>query len=113
MFYYGTTYFQNLGTINNPFLISMITTIVNVCSTPVAFWAMERLGRRTVLMTGAAGMVICQFIVAITGVVDGHDPESVKAMIAFICIYIFFFACTWGPGAWVVIGEVSPPSLPP
>jgi len=29
-------------------------------------------------------------------------------MIAFICIYIFFFATTWGPAAWVVIGEIFP-----
>lgn len=106
VFYYGTTFFKDLGTIKNPFLISLITTLVNVCATPIAFWAMERLGRRVVLMTGALGMVVCQFIVAITGVVDGHDPKSVKAMISFICIYIAFFACTWGPGAWVVIGEV-------
>jgi hypothetical protein len=29
-------------------------------------------------------------------------------MIAFICLYIFFFATTWGPVAWVVIGEAFP-----
>ncbi|RMJ24855.1 transporter [Aspergillus sp. HF37] len=108
VFYYGTTFFKDLGTIKNPFLISLITTLVNVCATPIAFWAMERLGRRVVLMTGALGMVVCQFIVAITGVVDGQDTDSVKAMISFICIYIAFFACTWGPGAWVVIGEIFP-----
>lgn len=85
----------------------MITTIVNVCSTPIAFWAMEKLGRRQLLLWGAFGMVICQFIVAITGVVDGQDKQSVSAMISFICIYIAFFASTWGPGAWVVIGEVG------
>lgn len=53
-------------------------------------------------------MVICQFIVAIIGVTDGDNPNAVKAMIAFICVYIFFFATTWGPGAWVVIGEIFP-----
>jgi hypothetical protein len=53
-------------------------------------------------------MVICQFIVAIIGVTDGDNDAAVRAMIAFICIYIFFFATTWGPGAWVVIGEIFP-----
>ncbi|KAK5242968.1 hypothetical protein LTS06_011081, partial [Exophiala xenobiotica] len=28
--------------------------------------------------------------------------------IAFIAIFIFFFASTWGPGAWIVIGEIFP-----
>lgn len=91
-------------------MISMITTIVNVFSTPVAFWAIERVGRRPLLLWGALGMVICQFIVAIVGVTDGQNPQAVSAMISFICIYIFFFASTWGPGAWVVIGEVCPSS---
>jgi len=53
----------------------------------------------------ALGMVVCEFIVAIISVTDSSKP-AVSANISFICIYIFFFATTWGPGAWVVIGEV-------
>jgi MFS family permease len=86
----------------------MITTIVNVCSTPISFYIIEKYGRRTILLWGALGMVICQFIVAIIGVTDGQNNHAVSAMIAFICIYVFFFAITWGPGAWVVIGEIFP-----
>ncbi|MCJ1447989.1 MAG: hypothetical protein MMC23_008502 [Stictis urceolatum] len=108
VFYFGTNFFKQLGTISNPFLISLITTLVNVCSTPISFYIIERLGRRTILLWGAMGMVICQFIVAIIGVTDGQNPSAVSAMIAFICIYIFFFATTWGPAAWVVIGEIFP-----
>lgn len=108
VFYFGTSFFTALGTISNPFLISLITTLVNVCSTPLSFWMVERLGRRTILIYGAAGMVVCQFIVAIAGTVDGDNDNTVRAMIAFICIYIFFFATTWGPAAWVVIGEIFP-----
>lgn len=89
-------------------MIGLITTLVNVCSTPLSFYAIEKFGRRPLLIWGALGMVICQFIVAIIGVTDGDNPSAVKAMIAFICIYIFFFATTWGPGAWVVIGEIFP-----
>ncbi|KAJ5471247.1 hypothetical protein N7530_008604 [Penicillium desertorum] len=109
IFYYGTTFFQDLKTIDDPFLISMITTIVNVFSTPVSFYTIEKFGRRPLLLWGALGMVVCQFIVAIVGVTtDTQNKSAVSSMIAFICIYIFFFASTWGPGAWVVIGEVFP-----
>jgi sugar porter (SP) family MFS transporter len=108
VFYFGTTFFKQLGTIQNPFLLTMITTIVNVLSTPISFYAIEKVGRRPLLLWGALGMVICQFLVAIIGVTDGGNPHAVSAMIAFICIYIFFFASTWGPGAWVVIGEIFP-----
>jgi len=112
IFYFGTTFFQALGTISNPFLIGLITTLVNVCTTPISFYTVERFGRRTILIWGALGMLICEFIVAIIGVTAGrleqHNTSAVSAMIAFICIYIAFFATTWGPGAWVLIGEIFP-----
>ena len=112
IFYFGTVFFQSLGTISNPFLISLVTTLVNVCSTPLSFWIIERLGRRTILIFGAMGMIIAQFIVGIIGVTAGkadkNNHAAVSAMIAFICINIFFFAASWGPAAWVVVGEVFP-----
>merc|ERR1711977_275315 len=106
----------------NVFLISLIFTLVNVCSTPISFWTVEWLGRRPLLIWGAFGMLICQFLVAIIGVTVGfnHTYENaagetiannipaVNAQIAFIAIFIFFFASTWGPGAWIVIGEIFP-----
>lgn len=108
IFYFGTTFFQDLGTISNSFLIGLVTTLVNVCSTPISFWTVERFGRRALLIWGALGMLICQLIVAIIGTAKPNNDTVTKAMIAFICIFIFFFASTWGPGAWVLIGEIFP-----
>jgi MFS family permease len=83
-------------------LIGLVTTLVNVCSTPISFYIIEKYGRRSILIWGALGMVICEFIVGIVGVTKGriseNDPAAVRAQIAFICFYIFFFATTWGPG---------------
>jgi hypothetical protein len=60
------------------------------------------------LANRSVGMFVCEFICAIIGVTDGSNPSAVKGQISLICIYIFFFASTWGPGAWVVIGEIFP-----
>lgn len=108
IFYFGTTFFQQLNVIQNPFLISLITTLVNVCSTPLSFFLVERFGRRPLLIWGAVGMTVCEFIAAIIGTAAPDNDNAIKVVIAFICIYIFFFASTWGPGAWVLIGEVFP-----
>lgn len=117
IFYYSTIFLQSTGAISNAFLISLIFTLVNVCSTPLSFWTVERFGRRTILIYGALGMLICQFLVAIIGVTVGFNhttngvadnKAAVNAQIAFIAIFIFFFASTWGPGAWIVIGEIFP-----
>ncbi|KAJ7288231.1 general substrate transporter [Mycena rebaudengoi] len=114
IFYFGTSFFQTLGTIDNPFLIALVTTLVNVLSTPLSFWIIERFGRRRILLVGGSCMVVCQFIVAIIGVAAPHaqeiggNPTAVKAEIAFICLNIVAFATTWGPAAWVVVGEMFP-----
>jgi len=63
-------------------------------------------------------MATSQFLVAILGTTTtGQHPDgktfaknvaAQKASIAFVCTYIFFFASTWGPIAWVVTGEIFP-----
>lgn len=106
IFYYGTQFFKNSG-IHNPFVVALITNIVNVVSTFPGLYMVEKWGRRRLLLFGAIGMCICQFIVAIVGV-STSSTVSNKVLIAFVCIYIFFFACSWGPVAWVVTGELFP-----
>ncbi|KAF8429799.1 general substrate transporter [Tirmania nivea] len=106
IFYYGTNFFKNSG-IHNPFLISLITSLVNVFSTLPGLYLVERMGRRNLLLFGAIGMCTCQFIVAIVGVTTASLVAN-KVLIAFVCFYIFFFACSWGPVAWVVTGELFP-----
>lgn len=112
IFYFGPPFLKQLGTISDPFLIAMVTTIVNVCSTPISFYIIEKFGRRALLLGGGTFMIFSQLIVGAVGVtqgrVDDHNPAAVSAMIAFICINIAFFATTWGPTAWVVIGEIFP-----
>ncbi|RSL52320.1 hypothetical protein CEP51_015080 [Fusarium floridanum] len=104
IFYYGTSFFQNSG-VQNPFIISMITSCINTVSTLPGLWAVEKLGRRQILLIGAAGMGVCQLIVAIVGTVT-HNSAGQQALVAFVCIFIFFFASTWGIGAWVVSSEL-------
>jgi MFS family permease len=112
IFYFGNVFFTSLGTILNPFLISILTALVNTVCTPVAFWAVDKIGRRSLLIWGAVGMIVSQLIVGIIGVTAGrlekHNNSAVSAMIAFICFNIAFFSVTWGPVAWVVVGEVFP-----
>ncbi|KAF2715223.1 high affinity glucose transporter RGT2 [Pleomassaria siparia CBS 279.74] len=108
IFYYGTQYFQNAG-FQNPFTIQIITNAVNIASTFPGLYLVEKLGRRNLLLMGAIGMCVCQYIVAITGTVSGTaNLPAQRAAIAFVCIYIFFFASSWGPVAWVVTGELFP-----
>ncbi|KAG6852754.1 hypothetical protein C0991_009332 [Blastosporella zonata] len=115
IFYYGTTFFKSAG-ISNPFIITIICDVVNTCMTIIGVQLIDRVGRRRLLLIGAAGMCVAEFIVAIVGVTAGHiDPithavnlPAQRVLIAFVCIYIAFFATSWGPVAWVLTGEIAP-----
>ena len=110
IFYFGTQFFADL--ITDPFAIQITANTVNVIGTPPALWMIERFGRRKLLFWGACGMVVCLFISAALGISHADAPDHphsyAAAEVAFICIFIFFFASTWGPCAWVVVGEIFP-----
>ncbi|GAA5914181.1 sugar porter family MFS transporter [Sporobolomyces salmoneus] len=108
IFYYGTQFFKNSG-ISNPFVITIATNVVNVGATVPGMWAVDKLGRRPLLLYGAAGMAVSQLIVAIVGTaVPAGNQAAQKVLIAFVCIFIAHFAATWGPLAWVVTSEIYP-----
>eukprot|EP00492_Amphilonche_elongata_P003551 TRINITY_DN38_c2_g1_i1.p1 TRINITY_DN38_c2_g1~~TRINITY_DN38_c2_g1_i1.p1 ORF type:complete len:255 (+),score=39.49 TRINITY_DN38_c2_g1_i1:275-1039(+) len=108
IFYYGTSYFSRAG-FENPFTIQVITNTINVVTTLPGLYLVEKMGRRNLLLMGAIIMCISQFIVAIVGTIAGTDNlPAQRAAIAFVCFFIFGFASSWGPVAWVVTGEIFP-----
>ncbi|PBP28307.1 general substrate transporter [Diplocarpon rosae] len=104
IFYFGTTFFQTIG-INQPFIISVILSTVNVVATPPALYLIDKWGRRPLLIYGGILMSVCQIIVAIVGTAV---YSSAAVLITFICLYIVFFASTWGPTGWAVTGDIFP-----
>lgn len=107
IFYYGVQFFQNSG-IDNPFIIQLIMNIVNVIMTIPGIALVEIAGRRNLLLWGAIGMSVSEFIVASVGTALPDSFAANKTLIAFSCTFIASFAATWGPLAWVVVGEIYP-----
>ncbi|KAI0788773.1 MFS monosaccharide transporter [Abortiporus biennis] len=108
IFYYGTSFFANSG-IRDPFLTQVATNIVNVFMTLPGMWGVEHMGRRSLMIWGAAWMCLCEFLIAIIGVtISVTNTSGQKALVALVCLYIAGFASTWGPIAWVITGEIFP-----
>ncbi|CEP62331.1 sugar porter family MFS transporter LALA0_S05e03224g [Lachancea lanzarotensis] len=116
-FYYGTTIFKAVG-LTDSFQTAIVIGIVNFASTFVGIYTVEKFGRRKCLLWGAASMVACFVVYASVGVTrlypQGADhPEfsnkgAGNCMIVFTCFYIFCFATTWAPMAYVVVAESYP-----
>lgn len=117
-FYYGTTIFKAVG-LEDSFETSIILGVVNFASTFVGIYAIEKMGRRTCLLTGSACMFVCFIIYSILGSVnlyiDGYENTPLNtrrptgnAMIFITCLYIFFFASTWAGGIYTIVSETYP-----
>ncbi|VUG20132.1 HXT7 [Brettanomyces bruxellensis] len=114
-FYYGTTIFKSVG-MNDSFLTSIILGVVNFASTFPSLYVVDHFGRRWTLLGGCIGMMVCLVIFASLGVkalykgAYGVDPNTGAGdgMIFLACLYIFFFATTWGPTVFVVVSETYP-----
>lgn len=114
-FYYGTTVFKSVG-LNDSFETSIVFGVVNFFSTFFGIYYVERFGRRTCLLWGAALMVCCYVVYASVGVTrlwphgegNGSSKGAGDCMIVFSCFFIYLFASTWGPIAFVIISESFP-----
>jgi SP family sugar:H+ symporter-like MFS transporter len=108
IFYYGTTFFKSINA-GNPYIFTIASNVVNVVCTIPGMYGMERVGRRKMLIFGAAWMCVMEFMIAIIGTVEPtSNTPAQTSLVALVCLYVAAFASTWGPAAWVVCGEIFP-----
>ncbi|KAG5991103.1 hypothetical protein E4U54_003957 [Claviceps lovelessii] len=108
-FYYGASIFESAN-VNDPVLTQLILGAVNVVMTFAGLYVVEKFGRRWPLFLGALWQAAWLLIFAVVGTVMPPENNSVAGIIMIVssCMYIASFAATWGPTAWVVVGETFP-----
>ena len=114
-FYYGTTIFRAVG-LDDSFQTAIVLGVVNFVSTFYALYTVDHYGRRNCLMWGCVGMVCCYVVYASVGVTrlwpngegNGSSKGAGNCMIVFACCFIFCFATTWAPIAYVIVSESYP-----
>ena len=85
-------------------LQSIAIGATNLIFTLLGMALIDRLGRKTLLLIGAAGTASC--LAGVAYVFLSHSHQS--ALLALLIIYIAFFAVSQGAVIWVYIGEVFP-----
>jgi len=110
--YFGPQYFKLLvGGGQKDLLLTAIFGAVKViaCGTFVVFLA-DRVGRRKVLIGGAAFMAACQIstaavVKAIPPPEEGNVTSSGIATIALIYLFVIAYNFSWGPLPWPYVSE--------
>jgi len=117
VFYYGATLWQAAGfTEENALLQNVISGSVNVIFTFVAIALVDKVGRKPLLLVGALGQAVMLGALALLFGTAGVDAsgdlalEGNNGLYALLAAnaYIAFFAFSWGPVMWVMLGEMFP-----
>ncbi|KAJ2995484.1 hypothetical protein HDV02_000769 [Globomyces sp. JEL0801] len=111
IFYYGPQILQNMGLSHRQAQIpgAIGNNIVNMIGTLPGMYLIEKVGRRSLLISGGIGMFLSQFLVTICLTV-GNEENKILNVIALMAIASFTisFGASWGPCAWVYQSEVFP-----
>merc|ERR1712060_1032634 len=114
---FGGTLFTSLGVTG---LLSSIApaTFFLLGNTIGGFGLVDRLGRRSLLIWGMAGMALTMLVGGTTALVaethegpNGDEQLSRGAglvIVAMVVGYMFSFGMSWGFGAWLYISEIMP-----
>ncbi|NNJ55823.1 MAG: sugar porter family MFS transporter [Bacteroidia bacterium] len=117
IFYYGATLWQAAGFAEaDALLTNVISGSVNIFFTIVAIMLIDKVGRKPLLLVGSIGQAIMLGILAYLfgmATVDGANNlvlEGNNGTYALLAAngYIAFFAASWGPVMWVMLGEMFP-----
>lgn len=105
-FYYGASIFSS-AQIHDPLMTQLVLGAVNVGTTFLAVYFVDKFGRRWPLILGALWQAAWLLIFASIGTADSYISSTTFGIVMILsaCMFIASFAATWGPIAWVVMGE--------
>ena len=108
IFNYAQEIFVGAGfDVDGMFINIVITGIANVVFTIVALYAIEKWGRRTLILLGAGGLGLTYLILGTCYFMGVKGILMVMLVVAAISIY----AMTLGPVTWTLLAEIFPNHL--
>ncbi|KAK9664343.1 hypothetical protein RND81_14G034900 [Saponaria officinalis] len=112
--FYAPVLFQTMGFKSDGSLLSaVIVGLVNVFSTLVSIFGVDKFGRRVLLLQACVQMFLSQIIIGIILILNLTDTSTLSkgpAMVVVLltCTFVMSFAWSWGPLGWLIPSEIFP-----
>ncbi|KAL8105139.1 sugar transport protein 13-like isoform X1 [Apium graveolens] len=113
--FYAPVLFDSLGFGGDASLYSaVITGAVNVLSTVVSIYLVDKVGRRALLLEAGIQMFLAQLVIGIvlgTKLSDSSNNLGSNLsilVVVMICTFVSAFAWSWGPLGWLIPSETFP-----
>lgn len=91
--------------------LSVAMSSVNVIMTVPAIFLMDRLGRRTLLVSGVFGQAASTLIALVANLINRNSSGVQWLTVACIYFFVISFAVGYGPVLWVYLHEIFPPEI--
>ena len=105
IFYYAPLIFEKTHVGGSVLFQTILTGVVNLVFTLVAFAMIDRIGRKKLLLGGSTVMGLCMLSIGTLFYTNQLDNYFV---LISVFVYIAAFACTWGAVLWVYVAEIFP-----
>jgi SP family xylose:H+ symportor-like MFS transporter len=108
VFNYTSTIFESVGANLNQQLFETVSIgAVNLLFTILAMWQVDKLGRKPLMLAGAAGLSVIYVVLAL--LLQNHAAAGLVSV--FVLIGIALYASSLAPVTWVLIAEIFPNHL--
>jgi MFS transporter, SP family, arabinose:H+ symporter len=106
LFYGSIIFSEHVGSSGSSALaVNVAVGLVNLVATLFALWAIDRLGRRPLLMISSGVMALCQ---GALGAAFLLHPPPAPLVLSIMLVCVAAFAIGLGPGVWVLLSEIFP-----
>ncbi len=111
--YYAPLIIQSAGipSASGAILATAGIGVVNVLMTIVSMWLIDRAGRRPLLLTGIAGMIVTLFALGYAFHAPMHGGSLATVAVICMMLYVASFAISLGPIFWLLIAEIYPTTV--
>ncbi|XP_043716458.1 D-xylose-proton symporter-like 2 isoform X2 [Telopea speciosissima] len=105
--YYAATILQSAGfsAASDATRVSVLLGVLKLITTGVAVFAVDRIGRRPLLLVGVSGIVISLFLLASYYLFLDDAPA---VAVVGLLLYVGCYQLSFGPIGWLMISEIFP-----
>ena len=108
--YYGPKIFSEAG-FDNPMFSTVLVGVVNMVTTILAVFIIDRVGRKQLIYWGVSGMIICLLAIGIYFAWGSQIGLGNGFMLTFFLAYVFCCAISISAIVFVLLSEMYPNSV--
>ncbi len=105
--YYGPSIFKDAG-MSDPLFCQVLVGIVNMLTTVLATFIIDRVGRHKLIYYGVSGMIFCLIMIAVYFSFHESWNLGVWFMLTFFLLYVFCCAVSISAVVFVLLSEMYP-----